>query len=190
MAASGNARPYFGEGFCKNAAMAKVGCFPLRNINVMKQRKRSLSVIASASTPGSIDTINGRKINIGINGAEAPFMSNKNTINESGVDAPFHAVLLGRFVEDRFVYRQTFIIRSYEIGPDKTATMETLMNLLQVGSWLIVLTSHETHCLMADVLVCKVYNSYLTLLSFQSNGQKSSLSSWWTEIVLIESVFN
>ncbi|GLT69238.1 hypothetical protein SLA2020_414050 [Shorea laevis] len=131
MATSGNARPYFGEGFCKNVAMAKVGCFPLRNINVMKQRKRSLSVIASASTPGSIDTINGRKINIGINGAEAPFMGNKNTINESGVDAPFHAVLLGRFVEDRFVYRQTFIIRSYEIGPDKTATMETLMNLLQ-----------------------------------------------------------
>ncbi|KAJ6764250.1 ACYL-[ACYL-CARRIER-PROTEIN] HYDROLASE [Salix koriyanagi] len=36
-----------------------------------------------------------------------------------------------RFVEDRLVYRQTFSIRSYEIGPDKTATMETLMNLLQ-----------------------------------------------------------
>ncbi|KAL1541806.1 palmitoyl-acyl carrier protein thioesterase, chloroplastic-like [Salvia divinorum] len=40
--------------------------------------------------------------------------------------------LLGGFVaEDRFVYRQTFVIRSYETGPDKTATMETLMNLLQ-----------------------------------------------------------
>lgn len=39
--------------------------------------------------------------------------------------------LVGRFVEDRFVYRQSFVIRSYEIGPDKTATMETLMNLLQ-----------------------------------------------------------
>ncbi|XP_043725028.1 palmitoyl-acyl carrier protein thioesterase, chloroplastic-like isoform X2 [Telopea speciosissima] len=47
------------------------------------------------------------------------------------VDVPIHAFKLGRFVEDRFVYRQTFIIRSYEIGPDKTATMETLMNLLQ-----------------------------------------------------------
>ncbi|PKA63803.1 Palmitoyl-acyl carrier protein thioesterase, chloroplastic [Apostasia shenzhenica] len=38
---------------------------------------------------------------------------------------------LGGFIEKRFVYRQTFVIRSYEIGPDKTATMETLMNLLQ-----------------------------------------------------------
>jgi fatty acyl-ACP thioesterase B len=139
MAATGNARPYFGEAFYKavekkNVATGKVGCFPLR-----KLKNRSLSVIASASsTPGSIDTINGKKINIGINGGDhqAPFWGNKNSesAKESGVDAPFHAVLLGRFVEDRFVYRQTFIIRSYEIGPDKTATMETLMNLLQVGS--------------------------------------------------------
>jgi fatty acyl-ACP thioesterase B len=39
---------------------------------------------------------------------------------------------LGKFVEGRLVYRQRFVIRSYEIGPDRTATMETLMNLLQV----------------------------------------------------------
>lgn len=38
---------------------------------------------------------------------------------------------LGKFVEGRLVYRQRFVIRSYEIGPDRTATMETLMNLLQ-----------------------------------------------------------
>ncbi|KZV29221.1 palmitoyl-acyl carrier protein thioesterase, chloroplastic-like [Dorcoceras hygrometricum] len=42
-----------------------------------------------------------------------------------------HEYLMGRFVENRFVFRQSFVIRSYEIGPDKTATMETLMNLLQ-----------------------------------------------------------
>jgi len=42
------------------------------------------------------------------------------------------AFRLGKFVEGRLVYRQQFVIRSYEIGPDRTATMETLMNLLQV----------------------------------------------------------
>ncbi|MCD7454508.1 hypothetical protein HAX54_025129 [Datura stramonium] len=42
-----------------------------------------------------------------------------------------HPYLLGNFVDDWFVYRQSFVIRSYEIGPDKTATMETIMNLLQ-----------------------------------------------------------
>ncbi|KAM0898943.1 hypothetical protein ACQ4PT_021597 [Festuca glaucescens] len=41
------------------------------------------------------------------------------------------AFRLGKFVEGRLVYRQRFVIRSYEIGPDRTATMETLMNLLQ-----------------------------------------------------------
>ncbi|CAA6659970.1 unnamed protein product [Spirodela intermedia] len=48
---------------------------------------------------------------------------------------------MGRFVEERFVYRQTFVIRSYEIGPDKTATMETLMNLLQETALNHVMTS-------------------------------------------------
>jgi len=43
-----------------------------------------------------------------------------------------YAFRLGKFVEGRLVYRQQFVIRSYEIGPDRTATMETLMNLLQV----------------------------------------------------------
>jgi len=42
------------------------------------------------------------------------------------------AFRLGKFVEGTLVYRQQFVIRSYEIGPDRTATMETLMNLLQV----------------------------------------------------------
>lgn len=42
------------------------------------------------------------------------------------------AFRLGKFAEGRLVYRQQFVVRSYEIGPDRTATMETLMNLLQV----------------------------------------------------------
>lgn len=29
-------------------------------------------------------------------------------------------------------YRQTVVIRSYEVGPDKTATLESILNLLQV----------------------------------------------------------
>ncbi|KAF5789009.1 putative oleoyl-[acyl-carrier-protein] hydrolase [Helianthus annuus] len=37
----------------------------------------------------------------------------------------------GRIVEDGFVFRQNFSIRSYEIGADRTASVETLMNHLQ-----------------------------------------------------------
>lgn len=39
---------------------------------------------------------------------------------------------LGRIVQDGLVFRQNFSIRSYEIGADRTASVETLMNHLQV----------------------------------------------------------
>lgn len=39
---------------------------------------------------------------------------------------------LGRIVQDGLVFRQNFSIRSYEIGADRTASIETLMNHLQV----------------------------------------------------------
>ncbi|XP_062197770.1 palmitoyl-acyl carrier protein thioesterase, chloroplastic-like [Phragmites australis] len=37
----------------------------------------------------------------------------------------------GRIVQDGLVFRQNFLIRSYEIGADRTASIETLMNHLQ-----------------------------------------------------------
>lgn len=39
---------------------------------------------------------------------------------------------IGRIVQDGLVFRQNFSIRSYEIGADRTASIETLMNHLQV----------------------------------------------------------
>ena len=41
---------------------------------------------------------------------------------------------IGKIVQDGLVFRQNFSIRSYEIGADKTASIETLMNHLQVCS--------------------------------------------------------
>lgn len=38
---------------------------------------------------------------------------------------------IGRFMQDGLVFRQNFGIRSYEIGADRTASIETLMNHLQ-----------------------------------------------------------
>lgn len=38
---------------------------------------------------------------------------------------------LGKIVQDGLVFRQNFLIRSYEIGADRTASIETLMNHLQ-----------------------------------------------------------
>lgn len=41
---------------------------------------------------------------------------------------------LGKIVQDGVVFKQNFPIRSYEIGADRTASIETLMNHLQVVS--------------------------------------------------------
>ncbi|XVF54719.1 hypothetical protein PTKIN_Ptkin05aG0203700 [Pterospermum kingtungense] len=127
----------FPEGLCKeesmkNVAIAKLGfCSPW---NWIKPKQKRLLLIASAKNRRNIDMVNGKKVN-GISIGEVhPFMKNTDNqllIKDNGPDKQGHACSIGRFVEDRHVYRQTFIIRSYEIGPDKTATMETLMNLLQ-----------------------------------------------------------
>lgn len=103
-----------------------------------KVRER-LVVKANVGGYKGVDMINGRKVNgvvfpnvdLSTRGIDLVKKSSSAVVN---VPDPVQSWLLGRFVEDRFVYRQTFVIRSYEIGPDKTATMETLMNLLQVCS--------------------------------------------------------
>nr|POE60533.1 palmitoyl-acyl carrier protein thioesterase, chloroplastic [Quercus suber] len=38
----------------------------------------------------------------------------------------------GLIIEGGVGYRQTVVIRSYEVGPDKTATLESILNLLQL----------------------------------------------------------
>ncbi|CAM8926074.1 unnamed protein product [Rhodiola kirilowii] len=104
-----------------------VGFSKFRNMNAA--RRSGKFIRASGNKSHSVDVINGKKVN-GVYVGEA---SNLAKIAPGLVkDVPeMNSYLMGRFVKDRFIYRQTFIIRSYEIGPDKTATMETLMNLLQ-----------------------------------------------------------
>ncbi|XP_077228158.1 palmitoyl-acyl carrier protein thioesterase, chloroplastic-like [Tasmannia lanceolata] len=142
MAMTGNARAYFTAGVYKVEIKKLAGVSKL-SIDVWrgKREMRGLCVeriidrkvrglcVKGSSSYQSVDKINGRNVN-GINGNEVSYVGRSIEFNECG-DVPFHSFNLGRFVEDQFVYRQTFVIRSYEIGPDKTATMETLMNLLQ-----------------------------------------------------------
>lgn len=54
-----------------------------------------------------------------------------NTLNSTLV--PVNPFSGGRMIEDRKIYRQTFVIRSYEVGADRTASIETLTNLFQVS---------------------------------------------------------
>ncbi|KAK9926604.1 hypothetical protein M0R45_023824 [Rubus argutus] len=92
----------------------QMGFYPSRDRATMTRNHRRFSVTASSSgnLRSHVDIINGKKIN-GVHVEDAgSLLGNKN----SGAEV---------------VKIETFVIRSYEIGPDKTATMETLMNLLQ-----------------------------------------------------------
>ncbi|KAL3631731.1 hypothetical protein CASFOL_024715 [Castilleja foliolosa] len=92
-----------------------------QSVNNSWRRRSWLTMRANLNT--NTDVVNGKKVN-GIHvDKKQPNTDLSNNNNQE--------YLLGRFVDNRFVYRQSFVIRSYEIGPDKTATMETLMNLLQ-----------------------------------------------------------
>ena len=104
-------------GLAKKLLKVEYYCSPMiRKENLLR---RKLSVVANSTGywAAPTDMINGKKLN---------------GIHAGKMISSTDACMLGKFVEERFVYRQTFVIRSYEIGPDKTATMETLMNLLQV----------------------------------------------------------
>ncbi|KAL9817278.1 Oleoyl-acyl carrier protein thioesterase 2 [Arabidopsis thaliana] len=45
--------------------------------------------------------------------------------------SPADRLRFGRLMEDGFSYKEKFIVRSYEVGINKTATIETIANLLQ-----------------------------------------------------------
>ncbi|GLT29131.1 hypothetical protein SLA2020_040170 [Shorea laevis] len=112
----------FHEERTKGLAMEKVAF--CKSWDLVKP-KWLLSILVKASMEKfqSLDMISGKKVN-------GVYVGNR-TIIGSGPEIPRHACLIGRFMEDKYVYRQAFIIRSYEIEPNKTATMETFMNLLQ-----------------------------------------------------------
>lgn len=57
---------------------------------------------------------------------------------------------MGKIVQDGLVFRQNFSIRSYEIGADRTASIETLMNHLQVCSYK---PNFDYLCFFGDKLV-------------------------------------
>lgn len=55
----------------------------------------------------------------------------------------------GRLMEDGYSYKEKFIVRSYEVGINKTATVETIANLLQV--WI---STHISCFLLLGLCLC------------------------------------
>lgn len=138
------------------------------------RRGRRMELYAKTNT--NMETVNGKKVN-GIRVDEIPY-SGKRRVDGVVIEEPNHEYLLGRFVEDRFVYRQSFVIRSYEIGPDKTATMETVMNLLQVCDFVRIFVSDISIFVLALSTVLITKSTNFCLFGYSGDGIESCGEFW------------
>ncbi|KAL5975623.1 hypothetical protein ACLOJK_019948 [Asimina triloba] len=75
----------------------------------------------------------------------------------------FDPFSLGRIVQDGLIFKQNFAIRSYEIGADRTASIESLMNHLQNGK--SSFPSRSTCCNSTPQDVSQMQQSYVNCAS-------------------------
>ncbi len=68
-----------------------------------------------------------------------------------------------RLIDDGILYRQNFVIRSYEVDANRTATLETLTNLFQVHRHCCIMQLPYMHAWVCDLRWGKV-DSFLIVL--------------------------
>ncbi|KAF5450961.1 hypothetical protein F2P56_031270 [Juglans regia] len=82
-------------------------------------------------------------------------------------------------------YRQTVVIRSYEVGPDKTATLESILNLLQETAlnhvWMSGLLSNgfgATHGMVKNNLIWVVSRMQVQVDHYPIWGEIMEIDTW------------
>ncbi|CAK9137167.1 unnamed protein product [Ilex paraguariensis] len=91
----------------------------------------------------------------------------------------------GLIVEEGVGYRQTLVVRSYEVGPDKTATIESILNLLQETAlnhvWMSGLLGDgfgATHGMMRNNLIWVVSRMQLQVDHYPIWGEIMEIDTW------------
>ncbi|KAL3824114.1 hypothetical protein ACJIZ3_020143 [Penstemon smallii] len=91
----------------------------------------------------------------------------------------------GIIIEEGVGYRQTVVIRSYEVGPDKTATIESILNLLQETAlnhvWMSGLLSDgfgATHGMMRNNLIWVVSRMQVQVDHYPIWGEVIEIDTW------------
>ncbi|GAB2214666.1 hypothetical protein Droror1_Dr00019026 [Drosera rotundifolia] len=93
---------------------------------ILPRRRRSFSSVAVSCLAASPGT----------NSADLALISKKESANGAAMMTTkmmplANQLRLGSLTEDGLSYKESFIVRSYEVGINKTATVETIANLLQ-----------------------------------------------------------
>ncbi|KAL5553043.1 hypothetical protein UlMin_040444 [Ulmus minor] len=91
----------------------------------------------------------------------------------------------GLIIEGGVGYKQTLVIRSYEVGPDKTATLESILNLLQETAlnhvWMSGLLSDgfgATHGMMRNNLIWVVSRMQVQVDQYPIWGEIIDIDTW------------
>ncbi|XP_027152458.1 palmitoyl-acyl carrier protein thioesterase, chloroplastic-like [Coffea eugenioides] len=91
----------------------------------------------------------------------------------------------GLIIEEGVGYRQTVVIRSYEVGPDKTATLESVLNLLQETAlnhvWMSGLLGDgfgATHGMMRNNLIWVVSRMQVQVDHYPIWGEIMEIDTW------------
>lgn len=98
--------------------------FPFDKVKLLLNQKNNGTALAAITTTTTSRPTTAE--NLYINKQEV----RQNIPTKKQLVDPFRQ---GLIIEGGVGYRQTIVIRSYEVGPDKTATIETILNLLQVN---------------------------------------------------------
>ncbi|XVE92636.1 hypothetical protein REPUB_Repub01dG0115200 [Reevesia pubescens] len=91
----------------------------------------------------------------------------------------------GLIIERGVGYRQTVVVRSYEVGPDKTATLESILNLFQETAlnhvWMSGLLSNgfgATHGMMRNSLIWVVSRMHVQVDHYPIWGEVVEIDTW------------
>jgi hypothetical protein len=115
-------------------------CSSNRDNNELKQKLNNIRIVGASGrnstkadtlsqTAGVANTFNSITNPVVENGCTAKEELRQNIpTKKQSVDRHRQGII----IEGGIGYRQTVVIRSYEVGPDKTATLESILNLLQV----------------------------------------------------------
>lgn len=122
-----------------------VACSSNRDNHLHDQNMKSLSNIkingASSRSAGKADMLS-QKIGAATTSVASVTKNDSLTAEQIRQNIPTKKQLVdpfrqGLIIEGGVGYRQTVVVRSYEVGPDKTATLESILNLLQVTNFTV-----------------------------------------------------
>ncbi|XP_077221077.1 palmitoyl-acyl carrier protein thioesterase, chloroplastic-like [Tasmannia lanceolata] len=158
-----------------------------------KQKMNSIKINGSSVTTTKVDGLN-QSVGASANGtftSVAPLIETgyadtktdrQNIPTKKQLVDPFRQ---GLIIEGGVGYGQTVVVRSYEVGADKTATLETILNLLQETAlnhvWMSGLLGDgfgATHGMMRNNLIWVVTRMHVQVDSYPIWGEVLEIDTW------------